>query len=141
MVTLTATAATSAVPLKMLENGTWMINARWQNPGAVQISASATTVFMARIPHGVTVCDNHTYVSSGADTCPFVTGMETTLSDFATGGTKGVILRPSKGLPYDVSVSDDAVIRYKYFGVTVTPGTTTAAVDIKTSILCQKTDS
>lgn len=69
-------------------------------------------------------------VSSGAATCPFDIGIQGNLSAFATAGTLGnVVLRATKGIPYDVSVSGDTATQYIYVTMTVTPGTATTDVE------------
>ena len=106
------------------------------NSGATEVSASATTVFMGKIPNGATIVDiwgNHT---CGADTCPVDLGIDDTLSAFASALTLGTQARADvvNNLPYKVSLTAEASPNYAIFKATATPGTTTASVIIKYSV-------
>lgn len=127
MATLTASAATSLGVVRK-NNGVNTISVTFNDTTA--ISASATTILMCKIPHGATILDVYGKVSSGAATCPFKIGIQGNLSAFATGGTLGgALLRATKGVPYDVSVSGDTATQYMYVNMTVTPGTLTTEVE------------
>lgn len=127
MATLTATAATSSAPVRK-KNGVNSVSVTFND--ATIISASATTILMCKVPHGATILDVYGKVSSGAATCPFTIGIQGDLSAFATGGTLGsVLLRATKGVPYDVSVSGDTNTQFMYVNMTVTPGTNTTEVE------------
>lgn len=129
MPTLTSSAAASAGPVRNHKVGVHSITATY-DAGTTSIGASATTILMAKIPNRATILDIYGKVSSGAATCPFTVGVSNgNLSSFATGGTVNTILRATKGLPYDISLSDDAAAQYVYANMTVTPGTETAAVE------------
>lgn len=127
MATLTSTAAASTGVVRK-NNGLNSISVTYDN--STDISASATTILMCKVPHGATILDVYGKVSSGAATCPFTIGISGDLSAFATGGTLGnVLLRATKGIPYDVSVSGDTATQFTYVNMTVTPGTLTSAVE------------
>ncbi len=127
MATLTASAATSLGVVRK-NNGVNTISVTFNDTTA--ISASATTILMCKIPHGATILDVYGKVSSGAATCPFTIGIQGDLAAFATNGTLGgVLLRATKGVPYDVSVSGDTATQYMYVNMTVTPGTLTTEVE------------
>lgn len=139
MATLTSTAAASTGPVRAVHAGVNSITATFND--ATAISASATCIFMVKVPNGATILDVTGIVSSGAATCPFTMGIndptdggDTNASTFATGGTVATVLRATKGIPYDVSVSDDAAVQYQFVTMTVTPGTTTSEVDAKLTV-------
>lgn len=133
MATLTATAAASTGPVRNLHAGVVSITSTYT--GTTAISPSATTILMAKIPNRATILDVQGIVSSGAATCPFTMGVSNgTLSSFATAGTVATILRATKGLPYDISLSDDAAAQYVYVNMTVTPGTATTAVEASMTV-------
>lgn len=127
MATLTSTAAASTGVVRKRE-GLNTITTTFND--TTTISASATTILMCKVPHGATILDVYGKVSSGAATCPFTIGIQGDLSAFATGGTLGgVVLRATKGIPYDVSVSGDTATQFIYVNMTVTPGTNTTEVE------------
>ena len=133
MATLTSTAAASTGVVRK-NVGLNSISVTYDN--STDISASATTILMCKIPHGATILDVYGTVSSGAATCPFTIGVQGDLSAFATGGTLGgVLLRGTKNLPYDVSVSGDTNTQFMYVNMTVTPGTTTSIVEPKLTVI------
>lgn len=134
MATLTSTAAASTGPVRNLHAGVNSITATYS--GSTVISASATTILMAKVPNRATILDVQGIVSSGAATCPFTMGVSNgTLSSFATGGTVATVLRATKGIPYDVSLSDDAAAQYVYVNMTATPGTSTTQVEAKMTVV------
>lgn len=132
MATLTATAAAATGPVRNLHSGVISITSTYS--GSTAISPSATTLYMAKIPNRATILDIQGIVSSGAATCPFTLGVNGDLSAFATGGTVATVLRATKGVPYDISLSDSAAAQYKYITCTVTPGTATTEVEAKVTI-------
>lgn len=133
MATLTSTAAASTGVVRK-NVGVNSISVTYDN--SADISVSATTILMCKIPHGATILDVYGTVSSGAATCPFTIGIQGDLSAFATGGTLGgVLLRGTKNLPYDVSVSGDTATQFMYVNMTVTPGTTTSVVEPKLTVI------
>ena len=133
MATLTATAFSS--PPRAVHAG---LNSRTieYNSGATEISVSATTVFLCKIPHGATIVDLVTHHSSGAATTPVDYGIDATLSAFISQATLGVITRAAvvANIPYKVSVSDLATNRFAILKATATPGTATASLIIKTTV-------
>jgi hypothetical protein len=134
MATLTATAAASTGVVRALHAGVTSITSTYS--GTTAISPSATAILMAKIPNGATILDIQGSVSSGADTCPFTLGISNgTASTFATGGTVNTVLRGTKGLPYNVSLSDDATPQYVYVTATVVPGTVTTEVEMTVTTL------
>ncbi len=139
MATLTATAAASTGVVRSVHAGVNSITATYS--GSTAISPSATAILMCKIPSGSTILDVQGIVSSGAATCPFTlgindptTGDDTNASAFATAGTVATVLRATKGVPYTVSVSDDAAVQYQYVTATVTPGTTTTEVEMTVTV-------
>jgi len=132
MATLTATAAASGAQPRAVHAGANSVTVTYS--GSTAISPSATTILMAKIPNGATITDVNGIVSSGAATCPFTLGIEGDLSAFATGGTVATVLRATKGIPYDISLSDSAIPLYKYVNMTVTPGTVTTEVEAKLTV-------
>lgn len=134
MATLTATAAAATGPVRNLHAGVISISSTYS--GTTAISPSATTVLMCKIPNRATILDVVGTVSSGAATCPFTLGVSNgSLSSFATGGTITSALRATKGIPYDVSLSDDAAAQFVYVNLTATPGTATTEVEAKVTVL------
>ena len=130
MATLTSTAAAATGVVRANETGVTSITATFND--ATAISPSATTILMIKVPHGATIIDVFGTVSSGAATCPFDLGVQGSLSAFAGPGTLGgTVNRATKGIPYDVSLSDDAANQFVYITATVTPGTATTAVEVK----------
>lgn len=107
------------------------------NSGATEISASATTIFLCKIPNKATILDFIEHHTTGAASCPVDYGIDGTLSAFATALTQASISRATVGanLPYTVSLSDDAAVNYSIFKATATPGTATASVKIQFTIL------
>lgn len=97
------------------------------NSGATAISISATTILMCNIPHGATITEISTLVTSGAATTPFDLGIESNLSLFGNAIAAGALAQAEFGLPYDVSQTDTAV-PYQTVRVTVTPASVTASV-------------
>lgn len=139
MATLTSTAAASTGPVRAIHAGVNSVTATFND--STQISVSETTILMVKVPNGATILDVIGSVSSGAATCPFIMGIndptdggDTSSSLFATGGTITSVLRATKGIPYDVSVSDDAAVQYQYVTMAVTPGTATTAVEAKMTV-------
>jgi hypothetical protein len=127
MATLTATAATSTAPVRR-KNGVNSVTVSFND--ATAISISATTVLMCKVPHGATILDVYGKVSAGSATCPFTIGIQGDLSAFATGGVLGnVVLRATKGIPYDVSVSGDTATQFMYVNMTMTPSSVTSEVE------------
>lgn len=96
------------------------------NSGSTGISAG-DVIFLARIPHGCTILDFVENHSTGAATGVFDLGVSTNLSAFATAMAQAVVNRATKGVPYDISVSDDAVNRYVTVSAVKISGSTTTS--------------
>jgi hypothetical protein len=133
MATLTATAYANEP--RAIETGLISKTIEF-NSGSTSIDVSATTILLCKLPNGATVVDMMEHHSCGAATCPADFGIDSTLSAFISGGAQATNNRMSvrNNIPYKVSVSDDATVRYGVFKATVTPGTATASVIIKTTI-------
>lgn len=127
--TQSTTLMASGVPAKSYPVG--VISQTFSfNAGAVTASG-ATLVQLCKIPHGATIIDINALASSGAATNPMDIGISSgNASTFASAGTGGAIVRATKGLPYRVSVSDDATVRYATLTATVTPGTATVSLQV-----------
>lgn len=137
--TLTSTAY-SAQP-KAVHVGVFSINFNFTSAAAVTFcaSANATTILGPKIEQGTTINDITVFVSSGAATAPVDVGIESSLSEFASQVTAGARAWCTKGnLPYLVSVSDDAAALYKTVKYSVTPGTNTAVVQVKSTVYCTR---
>ena len=128
MATLTATAA-AATGVVRANYGSPTEVVFTYNSGATEISASATTILMGKIPAKCTVTDIIEHHSTGAATCPVDIGIQGALSAFASAATQGAVTRTTAGagVGYDISVSDDAANQFVYATVTATPGTGTAS--------------
>ncbi len=112
------------------------------NTGAV--TASGATLFqLCKIPVGATIVDLNILASSGAATNPADVGITGngllgnsttvvagTASTFVAAGTGGALARATKGLPWRVSISDDATVRFVTLTATVTPGTATVSCQL-----------
>lgn len=138
-VTLTSTAY-SAQP-KAQVSGSYTVSFDYTSAAGVTFcaSANATVILGPRVEQGTTITDIMVYVSSGADTAPVDVGIEASLSKFASqkaAGTRTICTKAN--LPYKVSVSDDAAALYKTVKYSVTPGTNTAVVQIKSTIYCTR---
>lgn len=135
MATLTASAAVAGAPARSVHAGVNSITVNYDNSSTSISADSLTTILMAKIPHGASILDVQGVVSSGAATCPFTLGISGNNSAFATAGTVNTILRATKGLPYDVSVSDDTATQYIYVTMAVQPGTATTDVEGKMTVI------
>jgi hypothetical protein len=147
--TLTATAAAAGVQPRINETGIVPVCVQY-NSGSASIDSSATTILLCKIPHGATVVDFVESHSTGAATCPadfgFASptgsGFTASLSALASAAAQGNSTRATKGggigsttgIPYKVSLSDDAVTRYVYFAGTYTPSSATASLIINATV-------
>jgi hypothetical protein len=133
MATLTATNF-SRDP-KVVENGVVSVYATF-NAGATALDASAVTIQMLKIPHGARVTEIVEYHTTGATSCPVDIGISGALSQFSSQATQGAVSRIAKeaGIGYQVSVSDDAALRYAI--LTVTPTLASSTTSFKTTIMC-----
>ena len=136
MATLTSTAVANNT-MRQVHTGVNALSVDF-NAGATAISISATTILMARIPHGATIVGITSLVTSGAATTPYDLGIgggvNDNLSAFGNAIAAGAISHGEFGLPYDVSVTDTAV-PYETLAVTVTPASVTASVKVSLTVL------
>ena len=103
------------------------------NSGAVSCSGASVIEFM-KIPFGATITEIVGITSTGANTAPIDIGIGSGVSDFVSAAAQAAIWRATKGLPYRVTGSDDAVNKYLTLKGTVTPGTSTASVKIDVTV-------
>lgn len=136
MATLTAT--TYANQPRIVHNGVISVSGSF-NSGATEISASATTVLLCKIPNKATILDVIEHHTTGAATCPVDIGVDDTLSAFVTQATQASVTRATVGanLPYTVSKSDDvsAASNFATLKATYTPGTATASLKCNFTVL------
>lgn len=134
MATLTATAAASAVEPRNIHAGLQSVSVEY-NSGSTAISDSATTVLMCKVPNGATIVDVIEYHTTGAATCPVDVGVQGALAAFNSAGTQGTANHASTGIPYKVSLSDDATNQFVYVTATPTAGTTTASFKCNLTVM------
>ena len=134
MATLTAT--TFAQPPRILHTGVISVSGSY-NSGTTEFSASATTVFLCKIPNKATILDVIEHHTTGAATCPVDIGIDGTLSAFVSQATQASITRATVGanMPYTVSLSDDAAANYSILKATYTAGTATASLKCNFTVL------
>lgn len=135
MATLTATTFANVQP-RNLPSRVISISGSF-NSGATEISASATTIFLCKIPNKATILELIEHHTTGAATCPVDYGIDGTLSAFISQGTQATVNRLSVGanIPYTVSLSDDAAVNYSILKATATPGTGTASLKIGFTVM------
>jgi hypothetical protein len=135
--TLTSTAY-SATP-KFNEKGVFSVSFDYTTPAGVSLSASAnsTVILGPKIQNKLTILGVIGSHSSGAATCPVDIGLDATISAIASQKAQGAnAINATSGLvPLKVSVSDDAVANYSVLKFGVTPGTDTAVVNLKYTVL------
>lgn len=133
MATLTAT--TYAKEPRSLPSGMISVSGSF-NSGATEISASATTILLCKIPNRATIVDFVEHHTTGAATCPVDYGIDSDLSAIATAVAQGTVNRLNKGanVGYQVSLSDDAAVNYSVLKATATPGTSTASLKINFTV-------
>lgn len=131
MATLTATAYSR--PARTVEKGVISRTIVF-NSGTTEISASATTILLCKIPHGAVITDMTQWHSTGADSCPVGYGIDSDLDALATAATQAVISRATANVPYVLTLSASGVNQYSVFKATATPGTATASLKIKATI-------
>lgn len=134
MATLTSTAAASGIPARSIHAGLQSVSVEF-NASATAMSDSATTVLMCKIPNGATIIDVIEYHTSGAATCPTDIGVQGSLAAFNSAGTKATVNRASTGVPYKVSLSDDATNQFVYVTATPTHGTSTTSYKCNLSVV------
>jgi hypothetical protein len=138
-ITFTSTAY-SATP-KLNVTGLCSVSFDYTTTAGASLSASANSavVLGPRIPIGtriVLVTGSHT---SGAGTCPVDIGLDDTISALVSQKAQGAAgAASSDSLPYTVSVSDDAAVRYRTVKFGVTPGTDTSAVRLRYTIYYER---
>lgn len=134
MATRTASTATQGAQPLAIEKGlnTKVIK---YNSGSDSFDASATTVLLAKIPHGATVVNVREYHTTGASAAPMDVGIGSSPSAFISAGAQGLVNRASKGIiDYTVSVSADSAVQYEYLTATITPTSATASVKISVAV-------
>jgi hypothetical protein len=135
MATLTASAALANVQPRNYVPG--MITVPFTfNSGSTEISASATTILLCKIPNKATIVDYVEHHTTGAGTCPVDFGVTGSISALGTAQAQATVNRSNKagGVPYKVSLSDSASNQFVYFTATATPGTGTASLKIQGSV-------
>lgn len=135
--TLTSTAY-SATP-RQVHEGVYSVSFDYTTPAGVSLSASANSsvIFGPRIPNKTWILGIIGSHSSGAATCPVDIGLDSTISCLASQKAQAVnaINALSGSVPYLVSLSDDATVQYSTLKFGVTPGTDTAVVNFKYTVL------
>jgi len=114
MATLTGTACASGVQPRAVRPGTWNVSFAYRSSERGQASISdGDVILMGKIPHGATVIDGYV-IQSGGDTGSISVGIDDSVADLAVSQSTsdGLVIRFTNGIPYTVSVSDDATIRY-----------------------------
>lgn len=131
------TTAYSATP-RLVEKGVYSVSFDYTTTAGASLSASANSavVLGPRIPNGVWILGVMGSHSSGAASCPVDIGVDNTISAIASQKTQGTnAITSNTTLPFKVSVSDDAAAQYQTLKFGVTPGTDTAAVNFKYTVL------
>lgn len=138
--TFTSTAY-SAVP-KLIESGVFSVSFDYSTPAGVSLSASAGAVVILgpKIQNQTTILGVIGSHSSGAATFPFDIGLDASVSALASAKAAGTnaINALSGSVPYKVSVSDDAANLYQVLKFTGAPGTDTAVVNLKYTVLLSR---
>ena len=129
MATLTASAVAAGVQPRAVFPGVTSVVSSY-NSGSTAFSVSQTTVLMCKIPNKCTITRIFEYHTTGAGTAPADIGIQgVSLSLFAAARAQAVVTNVG-GIPYRVSLSDDAIPQYITLTVSPTVGTTTASVKI-----------
>lgn len=135
MGTQTSTAIANADPPRAIHAGLLSKTVQY-NSADVTISASATTILMARIPNKATIIDYVADQTSGAATCPADVGISgVDLSAFSSAQAKGSVHRATKGVPYDVSLTDTADDQFITVAMTLDNGTNTASTKANLTVI------
>jgi len=77
--------------------------------------SNGDTILMGKIPHGATIVDLYLVHGAGeGDTGSVSVGIDDAVDDIiaSQSTSPGAVIRWDHGLPYTVSVSDDATVRY-----------------------------
>ncbi len=136
-VTLTSTAY-SASP-RDLPSGVYSVSIDYTATVTLSASANATVILGPKIPNQHVILGVVGSHSSGAATCPVDVGYDDSLSAFASQKTQGSnALCAATNVPFKVSVSDDAANLYRVVKFAATPGTDTAGVVFKYSVLASR---
>lgn len=138
--TLSATAAASNIAPRELSPG---LNAVpfYFNSGANTVDASATTILLCKIPNKATIVDFVAHHTIGAATCPADYGVSGGLgltgasSLLASALATGSIARgKAGGIPFKISLSDDAANNFVYLQAVATPATATTSLIIQGTV-------
>lgn len=129
--TATATAASSLGPVRAIHAGIMSVTGSYTG----QISATATTVLMCKIPNRATILDVQGIISSGAASSGIDLGKTGSLSAYAGLAVESVISRATKGLPDTLALSDDAANQFVYITATITGSSPTAAAVVSVTVL------
>lgn len=142
MATLTGTQAAYTATPRSHATGVFSVVFSYDN--GIAASAAATlsagdTILMGKIGHGVTILDGYLIQVLG-DTGSASLGIATETDLLASGSTSaGAIIRLGTGtgniIPYTVSVSDDATVRYGTIRVGVDADFTTTT-QFKVVLFC-----
>ena len=140
MATLTAAQAVSGVNPKSHHVGIQSVYA------VVSLSATVSAgdyYRMCKIPNGARITDviANLKAGTGNDWVASV-GLEGSLSDFASATGAATVVRATKNLPYDVSLSDDAAQQFSYATIqvqAVTSGSATGALSLQVFFTLDKT--
>lgn len=137
MATLTGTACASGVMPRAVTPGVFTVSFAYKNSDRGQVTVSAgDVILLGKIPHGVTILDGW-MKQEGGDTGSASLGIDDAVDDLiASASTSdGAVIRLDHGIPYTVSVSDDATIRYHIVKVGVDADYSTTTV-FRVSLLC-----
>lgn len=133
MATLTGTACASGVSPRSVVPGTF--NVSFAYTASTTVSAG-DVILLGKIPHGVTVLDGW-LKQEGGDTGSVSLGIDDAVDDLAISQSTsaGAVIRLDHGIPYTVSVSDDATIRYHVVKIGVDADYTTTTT-FRVMLLC-----
>jgi len=126
MTTLTGSLAAATGPSpKGLHSGAWTAVFEY-NTGIGKAAASTISngdvILMGKIPHGATITDLYVIqVAGNGDTGSISVGIDDAVDDIVASQStsSGAVIRWDHGLPYTVSVSDDATVRYQILKIGV----------------------
>jgi hypothetical protein len=102
MATLTASSVSN--PMRAVHAGLQAAVGTWTNPASVTFSASATTVYMVRIPHKAVIYSIMGFCSSTVTAIAADVGRVGALDEFGSA-TVNATFNAGKGLPYTVSAT------------------------------------
>lgn len=99
-------------------------------------SANGTILLGPKIPNGATILDISGRHSSGSASMPVDVGIDASLSKFSSQKTQlSRATVTGLGLPFKVSVTENAAAQYRTVTFGITPGTDTAASRFKYTVL------